>query len=95
MIAVGYPVFLGSELILGRDSGARESAVPGVAGPSFTAAKKVARDADAGGLEIRFCSTRCLHQFLMVPWMSWSGGSRPSSRKFVPPGGGRAQAGPA
>jgi hypothetical protein len=61
-----YPVFLGSDLILGWDSGVatspRRRASPGA---SFSAAKKKARDPGAGRLEIQFCSTRCLRQFLL------------------------------
>jgi hypothetical protein len=61
-----YPVFLGSNLILGWDSGvARSPRSRSSLGAAFTAAKKEARDAGAGCLEIQFCSTRCLRQFLM------------------------------
>jgi hypothetical protein len=62
-----YPVFLGSDLILGWDSGVSKSPKSRAAlGAAFTVAKKEARDADAGKLEIQFCSTDCLRQFLMT-----------------------------
>jgi hypothetical protein len=59
-------VFLGCDLILGWDSGIAKSPRSRASlGAAFTAAKKDARDAGAGRLEIQFCSTRCLRQFLM------------------------------
>jgi hypothetical protein len=61
-----YPVFLGSDLILGWDSGVAKSPRSRASlGAAFTAARKEARDANAGRLEIQFCSIRCLRQFLM------------------------------
>lgn len=62
-----YPVFLGGDLILGWDSGvAKSPRSPSSLGAAFIAAKKDARDAGAGRLEIQFCSTSCLRQFLMA-----------------------------
>jgi hypothetical protein len=61
-----YPVFLGGDLILGWDSGVSRSPRSRASlGAAFIAAKKEARDASAGRLEVTFCSTRCLRQFLM------------------------------
>jgi hypothetical protein len=60
-----YPVYLGSDLILGWDSGVTKSPRSRASlGAAFTAAKKDARDANAGRLENQFCSTRCLRRFL-------------------------------
>jgi hypothetical protein len=62
-----YPVFLGGDLILGWDSGVSKSPRSGSSlGASFSAAKKTARDAAAGQLEVQFYSTRCLRRFLMA-----------------------------
>jgi hypothetical protein len=62
-----YPVFLGGDLILGWDSGVSKSSRSRTSlGASFIAARKAARDATAGRLEIKFCSTRCLRRFLMA-----------------------------
>jgi hypothetical protein len=62
-----YPVFLGGDLILGWDSGVSRSLRSRASlGAAFIAAKKEARDASAGRLEVAFCSTRCLRQFLMA-----------------------------
>jgi hypothetical protein len=62
-----YPVFLGGELIFGWDSGVSKSPRSRASlGAAFTAAKKEARGAAAGTLEIQFCSTACLRNFLMA-----------------------------
>jgi hypothetical protein len=62
-----YPVFLGGDLILGWDSGVSKSPRSRASlGASLTAARKEARDSDAGTLEVRFCSTACLRRFLMA-----------------------------
>lgn len=59
-----YPVYLGSHLVLGWDSGIDKSAQSRASlGAAFFAAKKKGRDAKVGELEIRFCSTRCLRKF--------------------------------
>jgi len=60
-----YPVYLGSDLILGWDSGVSKSARSRASlGAAFTALKKDARNPGAGQLEIQFCSTRCMRKFL-------------------------------
>ena len=61
-----YPVFLGSQLILGWDAGvAKHPLSRRSLGSAFTVAKKDGRNADASELDIEFCSTRCLRKFLM------------------------------
>ena len=58
--------FLGSDLILGWDSGVARSPRSRVSlGAAFTAARRDGADPNLGGLEIQFCSIRCLRQFLM------------------------------
>lgn len=60
-----YPVFLGALLMLGWDSGvAKHARSRSSIGAALTVAKKDGRDPEAGQLELHFCSTRCLHQFL-------------------------------
>jgi hypothetical protein len=62
-----YPVFLGGDLSLGWDSGVSKSSQSRASlGASVFVAKKEARDAGAGRLEVQFCSTACLRQFLMA-----------------------------
>jgi hypothetical protein len=62
-----YPVFLGGDLILGWDSGVSRSPRSGDSlGAAFFAARKTSRDQKAGELEIQFCSTHRLRQFLMA-----------------------------
>jgi hypothetical protein len=62
-----YPVFLGGELILGWDAGVSKSPQSRASlGASVSIAKKEARDVGAGELEVQFCSTACLRQFLMA-----------------------------
>jgi hypothetical protein len=61
------PVALGSHLMLGWDSGvAKSPRSRSSPGASFRAARREGEDPEGiGHLEIQFCSTRCLRQFLM------------------------------
>jgi hypothetical protein len=59
------PVFLGAMLQLGWDAGiAKHPRSRANIGAAFTVAKKEGRDTEAGEMELRFCSARCLRQFL-------------------------------
>jgi len=59
-----YPVFLGSMLMLGWDSGvSKHPQSRSSIGAAFIAAKKDGRDAEVGQMELHFCSTRCLRRF--------------------------------
>jgi hypothetical protein len=61
-----YPVFLGSELMLSWDSGiCKHPQARASLGASFVVAKRDGRRPDVGQMEIQFCSTHCLRQFLM------------------------------
>jgi hypothetical protein len=60
-----YPVFLGSHLITGWDSGiARHPQSRTSSGASFFVAKKNRKTAGVGQMDIEFCSTRCMCRFL-------------------------------
>ena len=60
-----YPVFLGSHLMLGWDSGVSKHPLSRSSlGASFFVAKKDGRRADVGTMELHFCSTQCLRRFL-------------------------------
>jgi hypothetical protein len=59
-----YPVFLGSMLMLGWDSGvSKHPRSRSSIGAAFTVAKKDGRDPGAGEIELHICSTRCLRRF--------------------------------
>jgi hypothetical protein len=60
------PVVLGADLFLGWDSGIDRSPRSRCSlGASLRAARREGEDPYGVGLEIQFCSTRCLRQFLM------------------------------
>jgi hypothetical protein len=60
-----YPVFLGSMLTFGWDSGvSKHPQSRSSIGAAFTVAKKDGRDPEVGEMELHFCSTRCLRRFL-------------------------------
>lgn len=60
-----YPVFLGSMLMLGWDSGiSKHPQSRSSIGAAFTVAEKNGRNPDVGQMELHFCSTRCLRRFL-------------------------------
>lgn len=60
-----YPVYLGSHLLLGWDSGvAKHPQSRASLGSARTVAKNVGKNADASLMEIQFCSTRCMRRFL-------------------------------
>lgn len=60
-----YPVFLGSLLQVGWDSGvSRHPQSRTSIGASFLVAKKGGRTPDVGTMEVEFCSTRCMRKFL-------------------------------
>ena len=61
-----YPVFLGSHLMLGWDSGVcKHPQSRSSLGATFFVAKKDGRTPDVGEMEIQFCSVACMRQFLM------------------------------
>ncbi|MEW4530928.1 hypothetical protein [Maioricimonas sp. JC845] len=61
-----YPVFLGSHLMLGWDSGVcKHPQSRSSLGASFFVAKKDGETPDVGQMEIQFCSVGCMRQFLM------------------------------
>jgi len=60
-----YPVFLGSHLMLGWDSGlSKHPQSRASLGAAFFVAKKDGKKPDVGQMEIQFCSVRCLRRFL-------------------------------
>ncbi|HWA26076.1 MAG TPA: hypothetical protein VG734_10460 [Lacunisphaera sp.] len=60
-----YPVYMGSLLMLGWDSGiSKHPQSRASIGEAIILAKKYARDPQAGQLEVVFCSTRCLRRFV-------------------------------
>ena len=60
-----HPVFLGSMLTLGWDSGiSKHPQSRSSIGAAFTVARKNGRKPDVGQIELHFCSTRCLRRFL-------------------------------
>ncbi|MDR2213251.1 MAG: hypothetical protein LBE21_06470 [Pseudomonadales bacterium] len=60
-----HPVFLGSLLQLGWDSGIRKSPRSQASiGTAFTVAKKDGRDASVGEIDLHCCSAHCLRQLL-------------------------------
>jgi hypothetical protein len=61
------PVFLGGEFMLSWDSGLLKSPLSRYRlGATLRTARKEARDSNASCIEIQFCSTACLRQFLMT-----------------------------
>jgi hypothetical protein len=59
-----YPVFLGSHLLLGWDSGVSKHPQSRASlGASVFVAKKDGRKPAVGQMEIQFCSVRCLRKF--------------------------------
>lgn len=60
-----YPVFLGSHLMFGWDSGISKNPRSRASlGAAFTAAKKDGRDARVGQIQIEFCSVPCMRRYL-------------------------------
>lgn len=65
VIGQSRPVFLGSTLMLGWDSGVTDSPKQRISkGASFNVAKKDGKNADVGTMDVHFCSTKCLRTFL-------------------------------
>jgi hypothetical protein len=65
VIGQSRPVFLGSTLMLGWDSGVTDSPKQRVSkGASFNVAMKNGKHADVGTMDVHFCSTKCLRSFL-------------------------------
>lgn len=61
-----YPVFLGSNLMLGWDSGvSKHPNSRSSLGASLFVAKKDGTTPDVGQMEIQFCSVSCMRHFLM------------------------------
>jgi hypothetical protein len=59
-----YPVYFGSHLMLGWDSGIDKHPRSRTSlGASFFVAKKDGRNPNVGEMEIQFCSTRCMRRF--------------------------------
>lgn len=60
-----YPVYLGSHLMLGWDSGiSKHPRAHASLGAHLFVAKKDGRRPDVGDVEIQFCSTRCMRRFV-------------------------------
>jgi hypothetical protein len=60
-----YPVYLGSTLTLGWDSGvSKHPQSRSSIGAVLTVAKKDGRGPNVGEMALQFCSTRCLRRFL-------------------------------
>jgi hypothetical protein len=65
VIGQSRPVFLGSTLMLGWDSGVTDSPKQRVSkGAAFNVATKSGKNADVGTMAVHFCSTKCLRTFL-------------------------------
>jgi hypothetical protein len=59
-----YPVYLGSHMTLGWDTGVvRHPQSRTSLGASLSVAEKDEKTADAGNMQIQFCSTRCMRHF--------------------------------